>query len=105
MFCVGTLQDRVAEPAAGFAGAGAGVGVGLGVGVGVGVGDVLAGADVAAALALAGDTPTPLPQPVRSNPADSTTDSEANALKGLIVGMGRLKYGSLVRAICRSLGT
>ena len=98
---MGTVQDRVAEPVVGFAGVGEGVGVGLGVGVGV----VLEGAGVAAASALAGDTPTPLPQPVRRNPANSTVDSGRSALRGLIVRMGGLKYGCLVRAICRSLGT
>jgi hypothetical protein len=82
-----------------------GVGLGAGVGLGVGLGEVLVGAEVAAALPLAGDTPTPFPQPVRISPAATTAESERNAFRRLIVGMDRLKYGRLVRAICRSLGT
>jgi hypothetical protein len=68
-------------------------------------GDVAGGADAVAAVALAGDTPTPLPQADRSSPASRRTESENNVLRGLIVGMPRLKYGYLVRAICRSLRT
>jgi hypothetical protein len=125
VFLVGAVQVRDAEPVVGLgvgAGLGAGVGVGVGAGVGVGVGagvgvgvgagvgvgvgaGLVEGAGVAVALALAGDTPTPLPQPVRRSPANSTVDSDRNALRGLIVGMGGLKYGLLVPAICRSLGT
>jgi hypothetical protein len=109
VFLVGAVQVRDAEPVVGLgagAGLGAGVGVGVGAGVGVGVGaGLVEGAGAAVALALAGDTPTPLPQPVRRSPANSTVDSDRNALRGLIVGMGELKYGYAVPAICRSLGT
>jgi hypothetical protein len=97
VFSVGAIQESVAVPVVGLgaggvgAGLGAGVGVGLGAGVGVGlgagVGGPLDGADVPAAFAVAGDTPTPLPQPVKSNPATTTAESERNALKRLIVGM------------------
>jgi hypothetical protein len=68
-------------------------------------GDVAGGADAVAAVALAGDTPTPLPQPARSSPVTTRIDSGNSVLEGLIVGMPRLKYGHLVRAICRSLRT
>jgi hypothetical protein len=131
VFCVGAVQDREAEPFAGLAGGaggvGAGVGAGLGAGVGeglgegvgaglgegfgagvglaAGVGAALGGAGVVAVVAVAGDTPTPLPQADESSPAKTTADSENNVLRGLIAGMPRLKYGYMLRAICRSLGT
>jgi hypothetical protein len=115
VFFMGAVQDKDAEPVAGGGGAGlgagagagpgAGVGVGLGAGVGVGLGAELEAAGAVAAVALAGDTPTPLPQADKNSPARTTADSENNVLRGLIAGMPRLKYGYMLRAICRSLGT
>jgi hypothetical protein len=95
VFSVGGVQDSVAEPVLGLAG-GAGV---------AGVEVAGAPAEVALAVAEAGDTSTSSPQPVKSSAAISTVESENKALNGRIVGMRRLKYGCLVRAICRRLLT
>jgi hypothetical protein len=95
VFSVGTVQDSVAEPVVGLAGGAGAAGVEAGGAV----------VPVAVAVAEAGDTPTPSPHAVRSNPAMSRAESENSVLTGLIVGMARLKYGCLVRAICRSLRT
>jgi hypothetical protein len=85
-------------------GAGEGeVGAGVVVGAVVDAGVVDAGA--AAVLSVAGDTPTPLPQAASSSPEITKADSENAVLRGLIVSMGRLKYGRLLGAICRRLRT
>jgi hypothetical protein len=103
VFSVGAVQDSVAEPVLGLAGAAGAVEAG---GAGVVEAEVAgAAAEVAVEGAEAGDTSTSSPQPVKSSAAISRVDSENNALNGLIVGMPRLKYGCLVRAICRRLLT
>ena len=91
MFSVGTLHDRVAEPAAGLAGADGDEGV---------VGDV--GTEVPLVVEVDGDVPTPLPQPVRSRPIIARAQT---ALRDLIATMAGLKYGYMVLANCRRLGT
>ena len=92
---MGTVQDRLAEPVVGPAGEVGAAGVEAGGAV----------VPVAVAVAEAGETPTPSPHAVRSKPAMSRAASENSVLTDLIVGMARLKYGCLVRAICRSLRT